>query len=233
MNDEEKAVENTKKYLNDIYQDMIGKDIQFESPIKDENNKQIKKFIIYADFTASGKGLNSIENIIQKQVLPTYANVHSTVGFCAEITSNFMRESKDKLRKYTNSYGNYSIIFHGQGATGGVHKLIELLNIKKYEMFYDKLKTVYEIKAVYGNQIVESLKNSLIREIKEQFEELFINTNFCYKVKDEKTEKYIIKCILCDKDVKNEGDYNRHAQESAHQKHLKQHRENPKKNYLK
>ena len=227
MNDEEKAVENTKKYLNDIYQDMIGKDIQFESPIKDENNKQIKKFIIYTDFTASGKGLNSIENLIQKQVLPTYANVHSTVGFCAEITSNFMRESKDKLRKYTNSYGNYSIIFHGQGATGGVHKLIELLNIKKYEMFYDKLKTVYEIKAIYGNQIVDSLKNSLIREIKEQFEELFINTNFCYKVKDEKTEKYIIKCILCDKDVKNEGDFNRHAQESAHQKYLKQHRENP------
>ena len=66
MNDEEKAVENTKKYLNDIYQDMIGKDIQFESPIKDENNKQIKKFIIYTDFTASGKGLNSIENLIYK-----------------------------------------------------------------------------------------------------------------------------------------------------------------------
>ena len=94
-------------------------------------------------------------------------------------------------------------------------------------MFYDKLKTVYEIKAIYGNQIVDSLKNSLIREIKEQFEELFINTNFCYKVKDEKTEKYIIKCILCDKDVKNEGDFNRHTQESTHQKYLKQHRENP------
>ena len=132
---EKKEIKETKNCLKDIFAQIIGKDLQFESPIKDENNKRLKKFIIYTDYTASGKSIKSIESFIKHQVLPTYANVHSTVGLCAEMTSKYLQEAKDNLRKYTNSFGNYSIIFHGQGATGGVHKLIELLGIKKYESF--------------------------------------------------------------------------------------------------
>ena len=78
--------------------------------------------------------------------MPTYANVHSTVGHNAELTSNYFHESKEILRNYTNAQGNYFIIFHGQGATGGVSKLIEVLSIKKYELFYDYLKTYMEMK---------------------------------------------------------------------------------------
>ena len=118
---------------NELFDDMIGNNILIDSPIKDENNKNFQHYIIYCDFTASGKGVRKLENFIQKQILPTYANVHSTIGHCAELTSKYLFESKNILRKYTNAYGNYSIIFHGQGTTGGIHKLIEVLSIKKYE----------------------------------------------------------------------------------------------------
>ena len=138
-----------------IFNDMIGNNIQFDSPVKNEKGVNMKKFLIYNDFTASGKGLKEIEKFIQDQVLPTYANVHSTVGHCAEITTNYLKESKDILRNYTNAHGNYSIIFHGQGATGGVHKLLEILSIKKYELFYQNLETAYQLIQKYGDKIVK------------------------------------------------------------------------------
>jgi hypothetical protein len=119
---------------------------------------------------------------------------------------------------YTNAHGNYSIIFHGQGATGGVSKLIEVLSIKKYELFYDYLKTAFELKQVYGDEIVEKLQDGLIKKIKDLFTELFIDINFCYKVKENNT--YKIKCVLCRIELKNEGDYNKHIREEAHKKFL-------------
>lgn len=36
-----------------------------------------EKPLVYADYTASGKSLRFIEEYIQKQVLPLYANTHS------------------------------------------------------------------------------------------------------------------------------------------------------------
>ena len=157
--------------------------------------------------------------------MPTYANVHSTVGHNAEITSKYLHESKEKLRNYTNAKGNYSIIFHGQGATGGVSKLIELLNIKKYELFYKYLKRAFELRNVYKDDIIAKLKDGLIKEIKDLFTELFININFFVKYKENNTSK--IKCILCKIELKNEGEYNKHLREEVHLQFLKEYEENP------
>ena len=214
-------------FCDRLFDDMIGNNIQFESPIVDENGNKTKKFLIYADFTASGKGLRQIENFIQDQVLPTYANVHSTVGHCAEITTKYLKESKDILRKYTNASGNYSIIFHGQGATGGVHKLIEVLSIKKYELFYNNLSIAYQLLQKNGDNIIETYKDSIIKTIIDQFNELFLNINFCYKIKGNNNE-YTVKCILCKTDLKNEGDYHKHIEGIAHKNFLKEFKENPK-----
>ena len=212
---------------------MIGNNVQFESPIEDEKGNFTKKFIIYNDFTASGKGLKSVESFIQNQVLPTYANVHSTVGHNAEITSKYFLESKEILRNYTNAHGTYSIIFHGQGATGGVSKLIEVLSIKKYVMFYDYLKTAFELKGEYGDKMVERLKDGLIKKIKDLFTELFKNINFCYKVKDKNNSTYKIKCFLCRVELENEGDYNKHITEEEHKNFLEEYEENPNRGLFK
>ena len=221
--------EETQKIFDDLFNDMIGNNLQFESPIKNEKGEKMKKYLIYTDFTASGKGLRTIEEFISKQVLPTYANVHSTVGHCAEITSHYMHEAKNILRSYTNSQGYYSIIFHGQGATGGVHKLIELLSLKKYYAFYINLKIAYETKEKLeklGSSIFED-SNGLIQNIKDQFEELFININFCFKFKQ--NGNYEIKCNLCQKNFENEGYYHKHAKETDHQKQLEDYNKNPGK----
>ena len=86
--------ENPQTICNKLFDDMIGNNIQYNSPITDKNGNIMKKFIIYNDFTASGKGLKSVESFIKNEVLPTYANVHSTVGHNAEITSKFFQNQK-------------------------------------------------------------------------------------------------------------------------------------------
>ena len=110
-----------------IFNDMVGNNIAYKSPIEGT-----LKHLIYCDFTASGKALKTIEYYIVKEIYPTYANVHSTVGLNAKKTGNYFEQSKEILREYTNAYDFYSVVFHGQGATGGVHKLIEMLSLKKY-----------------------------------------------------------------------------------------------------
>ena len=130
MNKENNKKEFSKDYISQIYNNIIGNNYIIKSPFGYDN------YLIYCDYTASGRGLISMENFIQNKVLPSYANVHSTVGFCAEQTSNLCKESKDILRDYCNAWGNYSIIFHGQGCTGAINKCIDLLNIKHYVNFY-------------------------------------------------------------------------------------------------
>ena len=214
---------NEEQECEKLFEDMIGNNIGLDSHINDVYKRNSKKYLIYQDFTASGKGLKSIESFITNEILPTYANVHSTVGLCAERTAKFFEQSKNILREYTNAYGNYSIIFHGQGATGGVHKLIEILSIKKYVSFYKNLKTAFNIKEKIKEKDNDTtfinLCQDLINEIENQFIELFVNINFCFKFKEK--DKNITKCILCNKEFENEGGYYQHLNDKLHKKNLK------------
>ena len=216
----EEEDENPEEYCQKLFDDMIGNNIELDSPIKDQNNKNLKHFLVYTDFTASGKGLRKVEEFVTKQIMPTYANVHSTVGHCADKTSKYFAEAKDILRNYTNAYGNYSIIFHGQGTTGGIHKLIEVLSIKKYEAFYSNLETAYKIRENFfknyeqNESKFEILCEDLINKITNQFKELFLGINFCYKVKE--NDCCIMRCMLCKKDVETEGGFHKHVKEECH-----------------
>ena len=216
----EEEEENPEEYCQKLFDDMLGNNIELDSPIKDQNNKNLKHYLIYTDFTASGKGLRKVEQFVTKQIMPTYANVHSTVGHCAEKTSKYFAEAKDILRNYTNAYGNYSIIFHGQGTTGGIHKLIEVLSIKKYEALYSNLETAYKIRENFfknyeqNESKFEKLCEDLITKITNQFKELFLGINFCYKVKE--NDCCIMKCMLCKKNVETEGGFHKHVKEECH-----------------
>ena len=213
--------EDDEEICRKLFADMIGNDIEYESPFKDEENKNLKKYLIYSDFTSSGKGLNYIETFIKNEILPTYANVHLTIGLCAERTAKFFEEAREILREYVQANENYSIIFHGQGTTGGVHKLIEMLNIKKYEEFYILLEKAYKIREKFNKYFYEKDKfwiicDDLVKQIELYFKELFVEINFCAHFRENGKNK--TKCILCNKDVGSEGGYNIHINEDLHKK---------------
>jgi selenocysteine lyase/cysteine desulfurase len=96
--------------LNTLFNNIIGNDLTFNSPYGLKN-------VIYADFTASGRGVKFIEEFISKQVLPFYANVHSQSGYLPEQSENFRTEAKSIVRRYIVTDEKDSIIFAGQGTT--------------------------------------------------------------------------------------------------------------------
>ena len=215
MNNFNNMINNTNQYYEqeclNIFNDMVGNNIAYNSPIKGT-----LKHLIYCDFTASGKALKTIEYYIVKEIYPTYANVHSTVGLNAKKTGNYFEQSKEILREYTNAYDFYSVVFHGQGATGGVHKLIEMLSMKKYYSFYKTLKTAYSLKEKIGkNGNFYDICKIILQDIDRLFKELFVDISFCH-VSKKRDGRHVVRCYLCNKELESEGDYGIHMNGENH-----------------
>ena len=217
---------NSPNYLNTLFQSTIGNDVTFNSPYG-------KKSVVYADFTASGRGLYEIEKFISNQILPFYANIHSSCGYLAEQSSAFRNEAKSIVRRFCDTDENNSIIFTGQGTTGAIHKLIKLLNLKEYINFYHDLEALNDIyKSFFEKKETEKedstaldeklkikfekINRLLIKRIKENFKKLFKVTNFCYSNRWGGFD-----CILCRMGFTTETQYNEHEKGELHQNVLK------------
>ena len=233
---------NSPNYLNTLFQSTIGNDVTFNSPYG-------KKSVVYADFTASGRGLYEIEKFISNQILPFYANIHSSCGYLAEQSSAFRNEAKSIVRRFCDTDENNSIIFTGQGTTGAIHKLIKLLNLKEYINFYHDLEAVNDIyKTFFEKNETEKEDNTaldeklkikfekinriLISRIKDNFKKLFKVTNFCYSNRWGGFD-----CILCRMGFTTETQYNEHEKGELHQNVLKNMKnnesiENSKMNFI-
>jgi selenocysteine lyase/cysteine desulfurase len=74
-----------------ILENEIGKDHLFISAFG-------KRSLTYCDHTASGRPLSFIENFIQKQVLPTYANTHTTSSITGLQSTLFRHEARSIIR---------------------------------------------------------------------------------------------------------------------------------------
>ncbi|MBT3531093.1 MAG: aminotransferase class V-fold PLP-dependent enzyme [Gammaproteobacteria bacterium] len=89
-----------------------------------------KKPLVYADYTASGRPLKFIEDYIQQNVLPFYANTHSESSFTGAQTMLLREQSRDMIRKAVGAEDDDQIIFCGSGATAAINKLIDILNLR-------------------------------------------------------------------------------------------------------
>ena len=210
----------SREYLNTLFSNIIGNNIIFKSPFG-------KKSIIYSDFTASGRGINQIENFISNQILPFYANVHSNCGFLAEQSENFRQEAKSIVRRYCNTDENNSIIFTGQGTTSAIHKLIKLLNLKEYCLFYNDLKRLFEIRKLFNgeNEKFEKYNFNYIEDIKINFGKLFKINNFCYSNRWGGFD-----CVLCRMGFTTESQYNEHEKGEIHINNINNIQSNNKNN---
>lgn len=87
--------------------------------------------LVYADYTASGRGLGFIESYIQNTVLPWYANTHTTSSATGAQTTAFREQARKEIAKAVNANDNDQVIFCGSGATAAVDKLLKLLELDK------------------------------------------------------------------------------------------------------
>jgi selenocysteine lyase/cysteine desulfurase len=86
--------------------------------------------VTYADYTASGRALTFIEDVIRDEVLPRYANTHTESSGTGLQTSRLREDARRIIRDAVGGDDDTCVIFCGSGATGAADKLVGILGIR-------------------------------------------------------------------------------------------------------
>ncbi|GAB3484911.1 aminotransferase class V-fold PLP-dependent enzyme [Marinomonas epiphytica] len=112
----------TDRLIDKIRQGIIGKDALIETPFG-------ARQLTYADYTASGRSLEFIEQSILEKVLPWYANTHTEANATGQQTTQYREQARQQIRKAVNAHSDDLVVFCGQGATAAIQVLIRQLGL--------------------------------------------------------------------------------------------------------
>jgi selenocysteine lyase/cysteine desulfurase len=109
--------------LDRVRRGLIGEGAVFDGPYGPRR-------ITYADYTASGRSLDFVEDFISQQVLPGYANTHTESSGTGLWTTRLREQSRRLIRDSVGGTTDDLVIFCGSGATAAVNKLIGILELR-------------------------------------------------------------------------------------------------------
>ncbi|MFV8783668.1 aminotransferase class V-fold PLP-dependent enzyme [Microbulbifer sp. SA54] len=115
--------EKTEALLARIRQNVIGERMPLDTPFG-------VRPLVYADYTASGRGLTFIEDAIRNQVLPWYANTHTETSATGRQTTAFREQARAAIRRSVNAGDEHAVIFCGAGATAAINRLLDSLGLR-------------------------------------------------------------------------------------------------------
>ncbi len=104
-----------------LRRDIIGRNMMFATPYGERP-------LVYADYTASGRGLHSIENHLQR-VLQFYANTHTEDDFTGQTMTRLFHEAERTIKRIVNAGPDGRIIFTESGSTGAITRLQQILGV--------------------------------------------------------------------------------------------------------
>jgi selenocysteine lyase/cysteine desulfurase len=111
-----------EEYFSVFRKNIVGNSQLYEFPFG-------RKRIIYADWTASGRAYEPMENCIQNEILPFMANTHTDSTLTGKLMTRAYEKSKDIIKHHVNAAKDDMLVFCGSGMTGAVNKLQRMLGL--------------------------------------------------------------------------------------------------------
>ncbi|KAB1210585.1 hypothetical protein CJ030_MR6G010881 [Morella rubra] len=111
--------ESAETKLSWLRSQIIGGEAEMDTPFG-------KRRLTYADHTASGRSLRYVEDLIRKNVLPSYGNSHTSDSYVGHRTTKMVHEAAKYIKKCLGGGEDDAIIFCGSGTTAAIKRLQEI-----------------------------------------------------------------------------------------------------------
>jgi selenocysteine lyase/cysteine desulfurase len=109
--------------IESIREGIVGRDAVLPGPYGPRR-------IVYADYTASGRAVAFIEEYIQRQVLPFYANTHTEASGAGRQTTGLREEARRVVHRAVGGGPDDVVLFCGSGSTAAIEKVVGALNVR-------------------------------------------------------------------------------------------------------
>jgi selenocysteine lyase/cysteine desulfurase/tRNA(Ile)-lysidine synthase TilS/MesJ/thiol-disulfide isomerase/thioredoxin len=106
--------------LSTIYESVIGSTTLHKTPFG-------MRKLTYCDWTASGRGLSFFEDYLREEVIPLYANTHSSASATGLQSTLFRQEARSIVLRSVHGSKEDVVLFCGSGSTGAINTLCRVM----------------------------------------------------------------------------------------------------------